>query len=72
MKFFFDEQTGTYALVLSEAKIIDSELKKNLVINYGADGQVIGLEILPFDAEGLALKNTEAQKNILNQALHAG
>jgi len=55
MKFSFDEKTGIYNLQISDKTIVDSELKQNLIIDYDENGKVIGIEILPFNAEEIAL-----------------
>ena len=52
MQFTFDQKSGVYYIQLSDRKVVDSDVKKNLVIDYARDGEVVGIEILPFDAQG--------------------
>ena len=52
MQFTFDQKSGVYYIQLSDKKVVDSDVKKNLVIDYDRDGEVVGIEILPFDAQG--------------------
>jgi uncharacterized protein YuzE len=51
MQFTFDQDSGVYYVQLSSGKVVDSEVNKNLVIDYGKDGNIIGIEILPFDVQ---------------------
>ena len=52
MQFTFDQKSGVYYIQLSSKKVVDSDVKKNLVIDYDRDGEVVGIEILPFDTQG--------------------
>ncbi|MFH1546522.1 MAG: DUF2283 domain-containing protein [Patescibacteria group bacterium] len=52
MQFTFDQKSGVYYIQLSGKKVVDSDVKKNLVIDYDRNGEVVGIEILPFDAQG--------------------
>lgn len=52
MQCTFDPDSGAYYIQLSERKVVDSEVESNLVIDYDRSGQVVGIEILPFEAQG--------------------
>lgn len=52
MQFTFDQESGVYYIQLSKRKVVDSDVKRNLVIDYDRSGQVVGIEILPFETQG--------------------
>ena len=54
MKVIYDRETDTLSLILSEAKVVESdELREGIIIDYNDKGQVVSVEILD------ASKNTK-------------
>lgn len=56
MQFNYDESTGIYSLQIADKKIVESDIKRNIVIDYGDDGNVVGIEFFPFDVEQTATR----------------
>ena len=47
MKVIYDQETDTLSLILSDAKISESdELREGIIIDYNEEGQIVSIEIL--------------------------
>lgn len=53
-----DKQTGVYNIQFSEGNIEDSEINQNIVINYNKKGEMLSIEVFPFNIEEASKKKT--------------
>ena len=54
MNLSFDEETGIATIYFLDDKIEDSDIKQNIVIDYNKKGQIVALEIFPYNVEDMA------------------
>ncbi len=47
MRLIYDPETDTLSLILREGKVAESdELREGIIVDYGADGRIVSLEVL--------------------------
>ena len=52
-KIKYDPEVQILTIRFNKNKIVDSDVKSNVVIDYDKDGEIVSLEILSTDLEGI-------------------
>jgi len=52
-KIQYDPEVQILTIRFNKNKIVDSDVKSNVVIDYDKDGEIVSLEILSTDLEGI-------------------
>ena len=65
-KINYDQEAGILTIKVSNKKSVDSDVQKNVVVDYDKDGNIVKIEIMSVD-----LNEFEKEKNYLENFLVA-
>lgn len=65
-KIEYDKETQILTIKVSKKKSIDSDVQKNVVVDYGKDGEITRIEIM-----GISINEFEKEKNCIEDYLIA-
>lgn len=51
MNIRYDEEAKILSIRFGNAKSVDSDIQKNLVVDYAADGSIVGIDIMRFSID---------------------
>ncbi len=63
-KIDYDKETQILTIKVSEKKSVDSDVQKNVVVDYGKDGKITKIEIM-----GISLNEFEKEKKCIEDFL---